>query len=81
MNARPRRRTHRAISACILGTVTPLVIGAGVIGMGYRAESAAASTQHARLVALTNPVQCVEENIQCAKDAASGNNPCDPIPC
>jgi hypothetical protein len=67
MNARPRRR----LAAVVLG-LAPLVLAA---------ELAAAAVPARSAVALNNPVQCVLENVQCAKDAASGNNPCDPLPC
>ena len=82
MNARPRRlRRPRRITTIVLGTVAPLMLVAGVTGMGHRAEAAGMNTQHRGALVAVNPVQCVLENAQCAKDAASGNNPCDLIPC
>ena len=79
MTAQPqRRRTHRTIRFCILSTVAPLMLIAGVAGMGNRAATAGLGGHN--LVA-SSPLQCIAENIQCAKDAASGTNPCDPIPC
>ena len=79
MNAPPqRRRTHRTIRFCILSTVAPLMLIAAVAGMGDRAATAGVGGHN---VVASNPLSCIEADMQCAKDAASGNNPCDPLPC
>jgi hypothetical protein len=73
MNSRLRRR----LATLILGTMAPLLLVAEVAAVGHRAEAAAPS----RPALATNPVQCLMENAQCARDAASGNYPCDLLPC
>lgn len=82
MNARPNHvRRPRRVSTLVLGTVAPLMLAAGVIGMGARAEAVGmtAHVSHGAAVA-TNPVQCIQEDMQCAKAAASGDA-CDLLAC
>lgn len=67
MNARP----HRRIATLVLAAMAPALFAAQLAVAGGAGRSA---------VALSNPVQCIQEDMQCAKDAASGTA-CDPLPC
>ena len=82
MNTRENRvRRPRRASTIVLGAVAPLMLVAGVIGMGARAEATGVSARpsHSAPVA-NNPLQCIEADMQCAKAAASGDA-CDLLAC